>query len=129
MSDIQIPGTRQTPAVDFRFSANSLSLTGEAYPENATAFFDPLLDAINAYLAKGGSDPITMQLSLLYLNSASTKMVFKLVAPLDQAASKGRPVRLNFVVHEDDEMLRELGEDMHADYSWIDFNFVETAAA
>ena len=54
-------------------------------------------------------------------------MVFKLVAPLDQAASAGRKVTLNFAVHEDDEMLRELGEDMHADYSWIDFNFVETA--
>jgi hypothetical protein len=129
MTDIQIAGTRQTPAVDFRFSDNRLSLTGEAYPENANAFFDPLLEAVVTYLAQGGDAPITLELSLLYLNSASTKMVFKLVAPFDKAAAGGRPVRLNFVVHEDDEMLRELGEDMHADYSWIDFNFVETASA
>jgi hypothetical protein len=129
MSDIQIPGTRQTPAVDFRFSAHRLSLTGEAYPENASAFFDPLLAAINAYVANGDSAPISMQLNLLYLNSASTKMVFKLVGPLDQAASQGRAVRLDFAVHEDDEVLRELGEDMHADYPWVDFNFVETADA
>jgi hypothetical protein len=129
MNDIQIPGTRQTPAIDFRFSENRLSLTGEAYPENANAFFDPLLAAIQGYLAQGGGEPIVLELNLLYLNSASTKMVFKLLAPFDQAAAGGRAVQVRFVVHADDEMLRELGEDMHADYSWIDFNFVETADA
>ena len=65
MSDIQIPGARQTPAVDFRFSAHYLSLKGEAYPENANTFFDPLIEALNAYLAKGGGEPITVELSLL----------------------------------------------------------------
>jgi hypothetical protein len=128
MQDFALPSTRQTPSIELAFSAHRLRIAGEAYPENAVAFFDPILDQVSAYLAEGASAPVEVELELRYLNSASTKMVFKLVGLLDQAAGKGRKVQLRFVVLEDDEMLQDLGADMRADFTWLDFEFVEVAA-
>jgi hypothetical protein len=128
MQDFVIQSTRQTPAIELAFSAHRLRIAGEAYPENAVAFFDPVLDQVRAYLNEPASQTIEAELELRYLNSASTKMVFKLVGLLDEAASKGRKVHLRFVVLEDDEMLQDLGADMRADFTWLDFEFVEMAA-
>jgi hypothetical protein len=125
MQNVIIPATRQTPAIDLRFSEHRLRIAGEAYPENALSFFEPVLKAIADYLAQPHAAPLEVELELRYLNSASTKMVFKLAALLDQAAAKGRPVHMRFVVLEDDEILQELGADMKADLNWIDFEFVE----
>jgi len=127
MQDFSLPSSRQTPAIELAFSAHRLRIAGEAYPENAVAFFEPVLEQIRDYLALAHAQPIEAELELRYLNSASTKMIFKLVGLLDQAASKGRKVRLRFVVLDDDEMLQDLGADMRADFSWLDFEFVEVA--
>jgi len=125
MSDIHIPGTRQTPTVDFRFSEHFLKLSGEAYPENAVTFFEPLNAAVEAYLA-ASSEPVNVEFDLRYLNSAATKMIFKLGGILNKAAEH-RSVSLRFVVVEDDEMVQDLGADFQTDYSWINFQFVEVA--
>ena len=127
MQNMIIPATRQTPAIELYFSEHRLRIAGEAYPENALSFFDPVLKAIAAYLAQPNAAPLEVELELRYLNSASTKMVFKLASMLDQAAAKGRPVHVRFVVLEDDEILQELGADMKADLNWLDFEFVEAA--
>lgn len=125
MTDIHIPGTRQTPTVDFRFSEHSLKLSGEAYPENAVTFFEPLNAAVEAYLAEGDA-PVSVEFDLRYLNSAATKMIFKLGGVLNKAAER-RKISLRFLVVEDDEMVQDLGADFKADFSWIDFQFVEMA--
>jgi hypothetical protein len=128
MQDFVLPASRQTPAIELAFSAHRLRIAGESYPENAVAFYEPVMDQLRQYLAQAAGAPIAAQFELRYLNSASTKMIFKLAGLLDQAASKGRQVHLRFLVLEDDEMLQDLGADMRADFSWLDFEFVEVAA-
>lgn len=127
MDDLHIPGTRQSPAVDFWFSQHRFRMQGEAYPENASAFFDPLIAAVSAYAAQGGEAPVQVELRLRYLNSASTKLLFKWVGLWDKLAETGRPVRLVFETAPDDEVLQEFGEDLKADFSWIDVDVVEIA--
>lgn len=127
MQNLAIPATRQTPAIDLLVSDPRLRIAGEAYPENAVAFFEPVLKALGDYLARGDAATFEVEFELRYLNSASTKMLFKLAGLLDQAAAKGRRVHVRFIVLEEDEILRELGADMSADYTWLDFEFVEAA--
>ena len=43
MENTFIPARERSPEVDFRFQENRLSLRGEADPEDAAAFFGPLL--------------------------------------------------------------------------------------
>jgi hypothetical protein len=127
MDDLHIPGTRQSPAVDFWFSEHRFRMQGEAYPENASAFFDPLIALAGAYAARPANDPVRVELRLRYLNSASTKLLFKWVGVWDKLAETGRKVKLTFETAPDDEVLQEFGEDLKADFSWIDFEIVEIA--
>ena len=127
MDDLHIPGTRQSPAVDFWFSQHRFRLQGEAYPENATAFFEPLTQLAAAYAARPSEAPVQVELRLRYLNSASTKLLFKWVSVWDKLAETGRPVRLTFETAPDDEVLQEFGEDLKTDFSWLDFEIVEIA--
>lgn len=50
LSNLHISGTSCTPVVDFHFDTHRLYLSGESYPENAAAFYRPLLTEIEAYL-------------------------------------------------------------------------------
>jgi hypothetical protein len=127
MDDLHIPGTRQSPAVDFRFSEHRFRMQGEAYPENASAFFEPLISVVGAYAARPSDAPVRVELRLRYLNSASTKLLFKWVGVWDKLAETGRKVKLMFETAPDDEVLQEFGEDLKADFSWIDFEIVEIA--
>lgn len=127
MDDLHIPGTRQSPAIDFWFSQHRFRMQGEAYPENANAFFDPLTAAIQAYAAVPSSAPVQVELRLRYLNSASTKLLFKWVSVWDKLAETGRRVHLSFETAPDDEVLQDFGADLKADYAWIDFEIVEIA--
>jgi hypothetical protein len=128
MRNLTIAATRQTPEVALLVIEHRLRIAGEAYPENALSFFEPVHKELADYLAAGHSEPFEAEFELRYLNSAATIMIFKLAGLLDQAAAKGRPVRLRFVVMAEDDILRELGADIKEDCSWLDFEFVEAAA-
>ena len=127
MQNFIIPATRQTPAIELLVAEHRLRIAGEAYPENAVSFFEPVLKAVADYVALPNSEAFEVEFELRYLNSAATKMVFKLAGLLEQAAAKGRQVHVRFLTLEDDEILQELGADMKADYTWLDFEFVEAA--
>lgn len=127
MNDLHIAGTRQTPAVDFWFSQHRFRMAGEAYPENATLFFDPLIAAVKTYAAQPSDAAVQVELRLRYLNSASTKLLFKWVAAWEELAAAGRGVHLRFETAPDDEVLQEFAEDLKADFAWIDLEVVEVA--
>jgi uncharacterized protein (DUF362 family) len=127
MPDIKIPASRQTPEIDFAFSRNYLSIVGEAYPENAVTYFTPLTQAVADYLARSGNAPVTLNLGLRYMNSASTKMVFQFMGVLDQAAENGRKITVEFRHDPDDDMMIEFAEDMRTDYTWITIELLEAA--
>jgi hypothetical protein len=127
MEDLYLNATRQTPEVDFRFSRHHLRMAGEAYPENAAAFFTPLIHACEAYLVQSGDAPVTIDLALRYLNSASTKLLFQFIGVFDRVAAAGRRVVVEFRHDPEDDMLIEFAQDLAADYSWVDVRLVEMA--
>lgn len=112
MTDLLIQPTYSTPLVDFRFSEHRLAIRGEAYPENALAFFTPITQALSQYLARGDTAPILVQFQLRYMNSASIKMIFQAVKLLEAANDAGRPVSIEFENDPDDEMAGDFAEDL-----------------
>lgn len=51
MDNFYIAATSTSPEVDFRFDQNVLTLRGESYPENAAAFYAPVIEQLRTYLA------------------------------------------------------------------------------
>jgi len=116
MDKILIEATERTPHVEFDFSARQLSMKGESYPEDAAAFFGPILQAAREFVGAGGTQPVTLDLQMSYFNSSSAKALMNLFLTLEKAAQQGMPVIINWWYHEDDDTILESGEDFAEDF-------------
>ncbi len=129
MNDLYLPRTMESPEVDFRFTENQLSLSGEAYPENAKEYFQPILIALERYLASVKEVEIEFNFRLTYFNSAATKMLFNLFGMLNESAATHNRVVLNWYHDEEDDTVLEFGEGIQDDFRAIEFNPVAISAA
>jgi len=102
MDNLYIAATATSPEVDFRFDQHSLLLRGESYPENAAAFYAPIIEQLRTYLAGCVDTVITIDVVLTYFNSSSTKMLFSMFDALDDAAQSGCRVLMNWYRDERD---------------------------
>lgn len=121
MDNLYIAATATSPEVDFRFDEHLLTLKGESYPENAAAFYAPIVQQLRAYLSNCEGVQITVNIALAYFNSSSTKMLFSLFDALDQSVQSGNHVKMNWYHDEEDETIFEFGEELQADFKSIDF--------
>jgi hypothetical protein len=122
MDNFHIAATVTSPEIDFRFDENVLSLRGESYPENAAAFYAPVIQQLNAWLGTCTAESITVEVALTYFNSSSTKMLFSVFDALDRAASSGKQVLVNWYRDAEDETILEFGEELQIDFTAIKFN-------
>ncbi|WAH61429.1 DUF1987 domain-containing protein [Pseudomonas silvicola] len=122
MDNFYVEATATSPEVDLRFDQRLLSLKGESYPENAAAFYAPVVQQLRAFLDTCQGQTLTANIALAYFNSSSTKMLFSLFDALDQAAQAGNQVIVNWYHDEEDETIFEFGEELQADFTAIVFH-------
>jgi hypothetical protein len=124
MEPLFIAASPTSPEIDFRFDQHTLSIKGESYPENAAAFYGPVIARVQAYLesCKDIEAAITVNVSLAYFNSSSTKMLFSFFEALNDAAVAGGQVRLNWYHDEDDDTILEFGQELQDDFAALDFH-------
>jgi hypothetical protein len=121
MDNLYIAATTTSPEVDFQFDQNVLTFRGESYPENAAAFYAPVIERLRAYLTSCNNVVITVEVTLIYFNSSSTKMLFSVFDALNQAASSGNRVLVRWFRDAEDETILEFGEELQADFTAIQF--------
>lgn len=121
MENLYIAPTPSSPQVDFKFDTRTLSLRGESYPENAAAFYGEVISRLKDYLAQQNGTHIEVNIALAYFNSSSTKMLFNLIAALNDAVEAGNRVTLNWYHDEDDDTILEFGQELSEDFPAIDF--------
>ena len=119
MPAIVLAATHSTPDVHFDFSAQRLALKGEAYPENAAAFFRPLIQAVDAWMQERepGLPPVELHVALSYFNSSSTKLLFEFFEGLNTFARQGKPCALYWYYDEQDDISEEFGQELEQDFS------------
>ncbi|MCF8006937.1 MAG: DUF1987 domain-containing protein [Methylovulum sp.] len=128
MTDLYMAGSADTPEIDFKFSSNTLEMSGEAYPENGVEFFLPVLKQLQAYLKSLTGDSVEFNFKLTYFNSVSTKILYSLFELLNEyAKSNPDSVKLNWFHDEDDDTILSFGLDIQEDFPWIDFNAIAVA--
>lgn len=121
MEDLYIAASPTSPEIGFRFSEHTLSIKGESYPENAAAFYGPVIERVQTYLGTCARADITVNVSLAYFNSSSTKMLFSLFELLNRAALDSNHVRLNWFHDEDDDTIFEFGQELRDDFGALAF--------
>lgn len=116
IQDIRLEATRSTPEVRFDSAGNRLSIIGQSYPENAFAFYQPLLQWIDDYFAQ--SEPsvaVSVELQLPYINTTSAKCLLMLLEKLESAHADGRRVSVRWQYDEDNESELECAEEFKED--------------
>lgn len=121
MEPIKHAATERTPQIDFDFPAHRLHMSGESYPEDAAAFFGPLLQALREYLNDPLETPLLFTLELLYFNSSSAKALMNMFQMLEDAAVRGREITIVWRYHSDDDTMEEFGEDFAEDFTHARF--------
>lgn len=110
MTDIRKEGTSKTPTVVATLQPFSLELSGRSIPENSIAFYQPLMDWVEAHCSESEGQ-LEINIRLEYFNTSSSKCLMDL---LKRVEATGCPARVNWYYEDDDEDMLEAGEDYDA---------------
>jgi hypothetical protein len=97
MESLNIPQTDATPLVSFDPATATLCLVGESYPENSFTFYAPVAAWLKSALRE--MSVLTLDITITYMNSSSTKCTLDLLDLLEDAHSRG--VKTGIVWHYD----------------------------
>lgn len=117
---IEHAATDRTPEVVFDFESGYFKFKGESYPEDASAFFGPLIKSIEEYL-DSDTNKMVVDMELAYFNSSSAKAIMNLFQLLENAAENQKDIVVNWIFNEDDDTMQEFGEDFASDMEYIKF--------
>ncbi len=106
-----IKGTSKTP--DIEFTPGVIKLSGRSIPEDAVAFYEPLIRWIENYLEK--PQPITKVLfKIEYINSGSNRYIYNMLKLFNDSFKIGLNIRIEWHYEEDDDTIKNLGLDFQA---------------
>ena len=106
-----IKGTSKTPEVDF--TPGVVQLSGRSIPEDAVAFYQPLLRWIQQYIEK--PEKFTkVNFRIEYINSGSNRFIFAILKFFDDCYKKGNDVAITWYFEEDDDTIKSLGKDFQS---------------
>ena len=118
---MHLESTNRTPEVSISDSA--LELKGECYPEDITAFSEPILELLAEKLE--ACESYSVGLELRYFNSSSAKFFFDFFEVLEDAAADGKSISIEWRYRSTDNSMKEAGEDFEEDMEEADYQLVE----
>jgi len=108
LDDLMIEASEDTPKVTFQAQVGNLSLHGRSLPEDAFAFYDPLIQWLSTYVKSPASETQVV-FNLEYYNTASAKQIFKIAGMLTNL-SKTNPVKVMWHYDEGDRDMQASGQ-------------------
>jgi hypothetical protein len=111
LSTLHISKTEETPEVTFDFKEKKMLLKGRSLPENAFAFYEPLLVWVKE-LGQLKTDELTFEIQLDYFNSSSGRFIFEILTILEQSPSIKNAILIRWLCEADDDLMIEKGEEL-----------------
>jgi len=107
-NDLVLKETSKTPGINL--SRGLLKISGRSIPEDALAFYQPVMMWIEEYIKS--PEPLTrLDFRLEYINSGSNRFVFNILKLLEECNKSGGNVIVNWYYEEDDDTIKNLGKD------------------
>lgn len=78
MPEFKIEGGNDKPQIQFNAGSGELFIKGRSLPEDAFAFYQPVIEWLCNY-AKTPASSTVLNVNLEYFNTASAKQIFKIV--------------------------------------------------
>jgi hypothetical protein len=110
MENFNLEAGPKTPFVSLD-PRGTIELRGKSIPENATEFYKPIWEWIDAYAKNPGADTNVI-LQLEYFNTSSSKCILDVLRRVENIhQSQKSVVTVHWLFEEDDEDMQETGED------------------
>ena len=107
MKALILPATRSTPGIHFDPALGVFELTGTSVPENASEFYQPVVEWLAGHLSDLKGEHV-MHFHLSYFNSTSLKAIYQLLKQAKEACLMGQSsLRVCWHGDADDELLVE----------------------
>ena len=110
MSELHITATDRTPEIRLSIDEGVFSMKGESFPEDVSAFYGQVIVAIDQ-LPVAVKKPMSVDISMVYINSSSIKAMFRIFEGLEAVRKAGHELSITWNFQDDDDIMQELGED------------------
>ncbi|MFO8063845.1 MAG: SiaC family regulatory phosphoprotein [Spirochaetota bacterium] len=122
MTKLEIEAGNSSPSVRFDPESGLLEIGGESYPENSKEFYRPLIGWIEEFL-EASSQPVTLRLTVTYMNTSSTKYMIDILDRLEAAHDEGHAVAVEWHCDAENgralDTIEELKEDFEMPFEVI----------
>ena len=124
MDTLSIDISSETPRIILDKENNIMEIAGNSIPEDAQAFYDPILEWIDKYITS--PNPKThFVFKLEYFNTASSKLILDILFRLKTLNDAGNDVTISWY-HEEDDMDMLLAAKTYVEITDLKFEFVQT---
>ena len=120
MQNLIIEKTNSTPYINFNADTGYLQIKGESYPENVTKFYTQIMEWIQNYLNQESKE-MTVEFSITYFNSSSSKVLMTIFDLLEQGVIEGREISVKWMCDKQNELAIECGEEFKEDLNELPF--------
>ncbi len=105
---INLKGTLDTPTVVLDPQTHVVKLSGRSLPEDAAAFYRPILDWLDDYALDNKEDTVAI-FKLDYFSTSSSKMLLSILYKLESMSFSGTKVKVRWYYPEEDDDIEEAG--------------------
>jgi len=123
MEVLELDGTSYTPKVVFDLKNRVFEITGDSRPEDTHTFYQGLIGWLSNLESPSVKGELKFKFAFDYLNSSSSKFIFKLISCLKDLESKDINFSIDWYYDEPDNDMKELGEE-YAELADIKINLI-----
>ncbi|MGQ0827788.1 MAG: DUF1987 domain-containing protein [Bacteroidota bacterium] len=107
---LKLNATEDTPKVVLNKARNEFSLNGRSLPEDAPAFYKPVISWMENYV-KNPNPYTELRIALDYFNSSSIKQILVMFMLLEDLIKSGKEAKVVWCYNEDDELMEIKGRE------------------
>lgn len=122
MEILDIKATNDTPRVIFDPDNDIFEISGRSLPEDVVNFYQPVIEWLDEYKLTPNKKT-EFVFKYIYFNTATSKLVQDILLRLDQMREEGNEVRVIWYYEQDDEDMKDLGEEFQ-EYVEIPFEMI-----
>lgn len=110
MHSLYLNKTTRTPQIILDPSKEVFEIQGRSIPENSVDFYRPVMQWLEEY-RRNPNEKTRLVVRLEYFNTSSSKCLVDLLRKLEKIHLDGKQVELEWYYEEQDEDMKESGED------------------
>ncbi len=110
MEALVLDATDELPEVILDPSRNIFSIKGISIPENAKVFYRPLMAWFTLY-GDEPNDETVVTIKMDYFNTSSSKPLIQMLGIIEKILDKGHDIKILWLYAEDDDDIKETGEE------------------